>query len=61
MATADSEPLEGQPARREPDQAGDTRGPTSEPDDEYFSSGSFSPVNVQFGEDPGSIPSDAPE
>jgi len=92
MAMADSEPSGGESVRTEPGQPGERS--TSEPGDDYFTSGSFSPVTVQlgddaepesegpeerrscasepsrddspqvvvqFGEDPGSIPSDPPE
>jgi hypothetical protein len=92
MAMADSEPSGGPIVRTDPDQPGERT--SYEPGDDYFSSGSFSPVTVQlgddadsesegpeerracapepgrddspqvvvqFGEDPGSVPSDAPE
>jgi hypothetical protein len=60
MATEDSGPLDGQPGRTEPDQAGDGARTGSEPGDEYFTSGSFSPVAVQVGDDPESE-SEGPE
>lgn len=48
MATRENEPLAGR-ARVEGDDGGE---PRAEPGDEYFSSGSFSPVTVQLEEEP---------
>ncbi len=48
MPTRENEPLAGR-ARLEGDDAGE---PRAEPGDEYFSSGSFSPVAVQLEEEP---------
>ncbi len=51
MAIPDSEPLEGETGSTGPDQPGEPSRANAEPGDEYFSSGSFSPVTVQLGDE----------
>ena len=51
MAMGEIEPLEGQPGCAKASKAGEFPCSSPEPDDDYFSSGSFSPVTVQIGDD----------
>jgi hypothetical protein len=51
MAMTDGEPLEVGAEPTAPGQPGEPSRGRSEPGDDYFSSGSFSPVTVRFGDD----------
>jgi hypothetical protein len=51
MAMGEIEPLEGQPGCAKAGKAREVPCSSPEPGDDYFSSGSFSPVTVQFGDE----------
>ncbi len=59
MPMGENEPLPGRPARAEPDE--DSESSTAEPADDFFSSGSFSPVNVQLDDESDPAASEAAE
>ena len=60
MAMGENEPLGRQPGCTEPGQAHELPCSSPEPGDDYFSSGSFSPVTMQFGDEP-EAPESEPE
>lgn len=59
MPMGENDPLPGRPARAEPDE--DSVSSTGDPADDFFSSGSFSPVNVQLDDERDPPASDAAE
>lgn len=60
MPLGEYEPMSGGSPRTDPDDPGEGRPSIPDPGDDYFSSGSFSPVTVQLEDDKDIAESDGP-